>query len=358
MYMKHIRIVLILFIFSSVAVVTHDLNAQDPSIQLHLSPRLQQGLEVVYWSDLDILKKGVADFLFYVEFYDVVQDWPDTEMELNVLLDGAAISTSVTGPFTLFAPDVPMTYVANNIDLLTHGVIPESGSDFDFETSSNWPSDEFENYLFQSGRLQRGVYLLEAVLRGGWGESRSQVRLIITNPSLVRLQTPGNGEIVPTEFPLIGYESDATQFIVYVYKRVNVGDDIETVLSGHPTLEYQTNQKQFRYSITDGDPLESGATYFWYVVAQVFTSNGLEDFRSQVWQFTVDTEGGLYQELSIKELLEPLLGDRAEEVAKQLTNYQLRTIRLNGEILTVQELIQVINNYQDKKIEIKDLVIQ
>ena len=312
---------------------------EKPTISIELSPRLQAGLEVVYISDLDVLQQGISEHYFDIELYDVLQDWENTRIIIQMERGGAVVASLESDPFTLPVPipDPPPgspAYRASNMDLLNTGVIPGTGIMVAFNTRTyDAPTNDFELYAIQSGKLQRGVYLLKAILDNPAFDApvEASIRLDITNPSLIRLQFPRNRSTVDTEFPLFQYESDANQFLVNIYKRLNPEDDVETVLSGHPTLEYTTPVKQFSYHITDGDPLESGETYFWVVRALVNTTNGLEEFPSTVGQFSVDTQGGATIQTDLVTLLQPLLGDRVEEIADQLTGYELKTIKWNGQ---------------------------
>lgn len=365
---KHKRFVLILFYITSALFFRYEISAQDiPEVRVKLSPLLEQGLEVVYPSDFDILNRNVATYCFDVEIWNVIQDWENTRVILRVEQNGVPIMTAESDPFTLPEPDPPPpplspAYTASNIDLMNLMTIPGTGILFHFNKKNiDLPDKDFEQTLFASGKVERGNYFLIAILDNpAWGfeEVKSEIRLIITNPSLVRLQSPMNEEVINTEFPFFQFESDATNFMVYVYKRRNENDDIETVLSGHPTLEYATSLKQFSYDITEGDPLESGATYYWFVKALVHTTHGLEDFSSRVWQFTMSIEGGPGGELDLKQLLEPLLGDQAESIANSLSGYNLTTIKVNGETITLEELYQIISQYSTGRLLIQDLILQ
>ena len=367
MSQKHRGFILILLFFTFVFCYKSELNAQEtPSIRLRLSPQLQQGLQVVYMSDLDLLDQGVANLVFYLELWNVNLDIEDTRLILRITQDEVPISRIESDPFTLLAPD-PLpppgspSYIATNVDLLNTGMIPNSSIHLVFHKTVSPPDDNFEEYMAQSGKFERGIYYLEAILENReWGheEVKAELRLNVTNPSTIFLQSPSNLESIRTEFPLFQFESDASEFIVYVYKKLNPDDDVETVLTGHPTLEYATNLKQFSYNITDGDPLESGATYLWYVKVLVYTTSGLEEFSSNVYQFTVDTEGGSFSKMNITLLLEPLLGNRAETIAKDLSNYDLTSIKLNGKTISLQEFYQILNSYEAGRFDIKDLELQ
>ena len=362
---KQSRFVLILLLFMSVFLYQSEGNAQDiPTLRLTLSPQLQQGLEVVYLSDLDIFDQNVAIHFFDLELHNVLQEWENTRLIIRMLQNGVPIATLESDPFILPLPSPTPppgspAYSANNIEMVNIKTIPGTDIVLNFRKSVSLPDDEFEKNFLTSGKLERGIYLLQVILENSaWGpeEVKTELRINITNPSLIRLRAPGNETLIQTEFPLFQYESDASNFLVYIYKRINVDDDIETVLSGHPTLEYATSLKQFSYHLTDGDPLEPGATYYWYVKALVYTTGGLEEFTSEVWQFSIDPQGG-GGKLDISVLLEELLGNRAEEIAKSLSNYELKTIRVNGNTITLEEFFQLVTTYQEGRFLIKDLEI-
>ena len=62
------------------------------------------------------------------------------------------------------------------------------------------------------------------------------------------------------------------------------------------------------------------------------------------------------QELEI--ILKQLLGDNADAIIKELDNFDLTTIRLNGASLTVPELYQVLEKYRDQPHDVYDLILR
>jgi len=315
---------------------------------------------------LDIFNLGVANPIFDVEIWNVLQDYENTTLRLTLTQNSVSIASIESDPFKLPkpvptpAPSSP-SYRASNIDIVNTHTIPGSGIVFVLQNKVNLPDNDFQKTLAGSGRIERGNYILEFRLDNpAWapGEVQAELRLEITNPSLIQLQYPGDMDVIQTEFPFFQFESDAMNFSVYVYKRINPDDDVETVLSGHPALEFATNLKQFSYNISDGEPLQSGATYFWYVKAIVHTTSGLEEFSSNVRQFTVNTKGEVYRKINLSLLLEPLLGDQARTMARNLADFDLKTIKVNGKIVSLEELFQIINEYQRGAFDIKDLVLE
>ena len=134
-------------------------------------------------------------------------------------------------------------------------------------------------------------------------------------------------------------------------------DDLETVLSGHPTLEYSTFEKQFSYLNTGGDPLEQGANYYWFVKSLAATSNGLEEFNSEVWQFTVNAAGGSARLSYLKELLKTFFGPLSDKIMQQLADSELKMIRVNNEIISLNDLILLFESYQTNNITIQNIEI-
>ena len=61
---------------------------------------------------------------------------------------------------------------------------------------------------------------------------------------------------------------------------------------------------------------------------------------------------------NVQNLLRSLIGNRADEIAQNLKNFNLKEIRLNGEMITTQRLYEIIDSYQNQTIEISELVLQ
>ena len=361
---KSWSLIVCLFLCFCLQRATGQTEPKVPWVRIQLGPQLL-GLEVIYISHMDITNRGSSEYFFDLEIYDVEQDWENTTLIIEWIQGDESIVTLESEPFTLPAPD-PLppqgspSYTASNLDLLNTGIIPGTTILLNFSRSFNPPTDEFEQDVLQSGKLVRGSYNLVArLINPAWNVIvEHNTPLNITNPSLIQLQQPQNEEVVFTEFPFFHFESDASNFIVSMYKRINPHDDVETILSGHPTMEFETMFERFSYHITGGEPLESGATYFWVVRALVQTTKGVEEFQSDVWQFTIDTEGLEFSDVDIQQLLEPFLGQLAKDIADLLRNYDLKQIKINGQSITLQDFFQYLNDLMGGEFEIQDLVIE
>ena len=116
-----------IIILTSFFMGTVGINGQEiPSIQMMLSPQLQQGLQVIQISNLDILDQQAALYLFDIEIYNVLEDWENSRMIFQIEKDDQIIASIESDPFILTAPQPQPppgspAYVANNIDLLSTG---------------------------------------------------------------------------------------------------------------------------------------------------------------------------------------------------------------------------------------------
>jgi hypothetical protein len=328
-----------------------------------MNPGLEARLQTVYFSDIGYLDGAGVEYLFDVYLHNVNQNWDNVTLKINLKKGGQTVIAFDSDPFLLEPPMPPlppgeMAWHATNVDLVTLETFPGSGIRLRWHKTFSILDDDFRSYFARTGQLERGVYLLTVELTNGVWSSEAQVRFKLSNPTTIRLLSPANGEVINTEFPLFQYDSDATEFHIALYRKTGDREDFETILSGHPTMEFTTDLKQFNYNQTGGDPLESGQTYFWVVSAVVYASHGREEFKSPVYHFTVNTELTPVSWLDLKSLLEPLLGQKANEIGNALTNFQLKTIRLNGDELTLQQLYEVIDGYRNKTFDVEDVNLQ
>ncbi|MEJ2052405.1 MAG: hypothetical protein P8X42_00680, partial [Calditrichaceae bacterium] len=56
------------------------------------------------------------------------------------------------------------------------------------------------------------------------------------------------------------------------------------------------------------------------------------------------------------EFLRDMIGDQADEIAKQLADYDVKSIQVNGQEITIEDLYQLINEYRLKQVEVVDLI--
>ena len=57
-------------------------------------------------------------------------------------------------------------------------------------------------------------------------------------------------------------------------------------------------------------------------------------------------------------ILIDLLGNRGEEIAKSLSDYNLIAIRVNGETITKKKLYEIIDSYEGEERLISDIILK
>lgn len=343
----------------------------EPKIRIKMNPLFEGSkLNVMYFSNFDIFNKGTAKYIFDIEIYDITEpQYDNTLIEFEVRLDGQLIAYTRSDPFTLLRPANGTSWSAGNDVLINTQSFPGSGMIIEFNTSEFYPPDsDFEDEFYGSGKARRGQYTLEARITVNGVTEEAGLNITITNPSTIQLSGPGNRagqgppQEVPTEFPVFTFYSDGTEFMLYIYEKLAHHNSVEDVInSGNPIASISLDRTVLNYAGASGQPLQSGKTYFWFVDVLVYTTAGVETFRSEIFNFKVvdsqSTGEGTQALSSILEMLRPLIGNQVDSYRRTLSDFELTTIRINGRTVSEFELQQIIQNYQGKSIEISDIGI-
>ena len=364
--LKHFRLFLILITLLYLPIQS---GAQSISIQ---PTEMMKNAQVLYFSNFDLFNLGSAQFLFEVTINGIAAgsqtDLGNTVIEIELELNGRVVSRATSDPFPTILSNV--SYTASNIALINNQTFPGSNMVITFNTELFSPDNDFEDELYGSGKARRGIYRFKAKLyrNNQLIQEFQTTSFKITNPSDIQLSTPGNkaGSGIPAEtndFPVFTFFSDGTEFILKVYEKLPHHQSIEDVInSGNPICEEPLNTPILNYAAAiTGQPLQFGNTYYWYVDVLVPTTSGTETFSSEVFQFKVTQATGASAEgtalASIIEMLRPIIGNRVDNYSKDLSDFELKNIRLNGRPITVYELHQIIDSYEGHLVEIMDLVL-
>ena len=107
-----------------------------PIVTLTKSPMITQGpgVQVLYFSDFDLLKKGVAEELFFIKISNIDDNYDDTWIEIELILDGQLVASAISEPFTLLEPTNPDYWRASNAELINFETFPGSGVTIVFTT--------------------------------------------------------------------------------------------------------------------------------------------------------------------------------------------------------------------------------
>ena len=233
--------------------------------------------------------------------------------------------------------------------------------------------------MIETGQLPVGQYVLTTNLtyypdntqNGISTTGINEIIITIRNPTLINLVTPGilinsgfKYEIF-TENPLFQWNGNSGDYQVVVFKKRNDFDTIDDILNSVPVWESERLTTLFtQYPVGDAIPLEYGSDYVWQVLSFINTSSGENVVRSELFEFTlVDPAQSNVTQMAmarqeLEQILRQLLGDKAETILRQINDFKLTTIRVNGATLSIPELYQVLEKYRDQNYEIYDLLLR
>ncbi len=112
----------------------------------------------------------------------------------------------------------------------------------------------------------------------------------ITNPSRIDLVSPSYDSEVRTQFPIFKWIApNFKEFEIFIYEKLPNQTTPEEVVSGDKNLRwrYKTTESQVQYP-REALPLENGKSYYWYVKSTISGSRGIEEIRSEIWNFSVN----------------------------------------------------------------------
>lgn len=364
--------------------------AQNINVNFRL---LNPAIQTLYVSDLDLLQQGIesgtAEPIFEITVdapgFDPANDgeiYENCRMLVSLHKDDNLLASWNSNYFRI--PENPVPYRITN-DVLVNGRYAFdpaiSGTAITFsETEISDYIDKLQNDILASGKLPVGNYTLEINLsynnlqnpQGGIvTEDKSFTFLTATNPSYIQLVAPGvvagGGEpqTIFSEFPVFQWTGNGDQFQVLVFEKRNADQTVDDVINSRENWHSEPLSVQSALYPQGGEviPLEYGKTYFWMVKMLVSTSSGTEEVNSEVWQFKLadpadqNNQQAALSKNEIMTFLRDLLGDRAEEIAKSLEDYEVATIRVNGSDISIQELYNLINTYRGSEVEVQDLIL-
>jgi len=361
----------ILFLLNSLLIAQSIPNLQVSILVVANTEQMQS----LYLSDLDLMQQGTAEHLFDLSITNSGStDIPIEKMTIYFRKDELLLGLAETDPFLI----PPGHAYIDNITLFNNEfVFPTNGSPVTIlDSRIADEAKDLKDKILSSGKAPIGIYTIEAVVQTPSGleeETGRTVFIAVTNPSFVQLVTPGNSsdygqpEDVYTEFPIFQWNGNGVgdTYEVVIFEKPSSDISIDQVLNMRPNWRSELLAGQtVQYPAGDAVPLEFGKTYFWMVNMLVATSSGTEALRSDLFQFRLinpedlsDGQQLLYKQ-QFEDLLRQLMGNNAEPLIRELINYDFETARLNGQASTMDELLQHIQGYRGKVIEISDVFIE
>jgi hypothetical protein len=349
-------------------------QAQDVTVQL-----IDLGIgtfQQIIVSDFDFLEAGGAEELFKIritnntgnQYNQSVLRFELWEGQVGV---GTLLARIVTEGFTIPGAmsswEITNQQLANGENVEGLGIIgiEESGVESD--------ADDLRDEIVATSQIPTGLYNLAGYLNipGSGNIETIPIPIIISNPTLLNLVTPGalinsgfKYEIF-TENPLFQWNGNSGEYQVVVFKKRNDFDTIEDILNSVPVWESERlNTLVAQYPVGESVPLEYGSDYVWQVLSFINTSSGENVVRSEIFEFTlVDPAQSNYSQIAmakqeLEQILRQILGDSAETIIRQINDFKLNTIRVNGATLSIPELYQVLEKYRDQEYDVYDIFLR
>lgn len=379
--MKNKTVLLFLFLITLFLVSTTFAQPVELRIQILNADKF----ETVYASDIDILQLGAVEEFFIIGIYNYGdQTFRGNRLILRFIKDGQLLAKTESELFSI-PPQLVSDNIATNVDLMNNNYYLGPTSERDYMvriTESKLVTDEItdiEQDILSSGKFPIGSYILEGFLLnegGSYNPIETFDEFIITNPSFVQLVAPG-GEAGSgfvdeeyADFPIFQWNGNGKEYQVLVFEKKFALQSLDNVLSSNPNWKSERlNAFSAQYPQSGGGadgvviPLEYGKTYYWLVKMFIQTSSGEEDINSEIWEFklvdplTLGDEQGKLARNQLIDFLRDLIGNKADALARQLADYDVRTINFNGREIDIQELYQIINQYRLKQVEVVDLIL-
>ncbi len=348
----------------------------------------QEKLQLLYLSDMDLLQQGASGTSEPI--FEIILSAPGDPAQpnvtrytgcrifLNIKKDEESLVSWQSNAFEIpvqsepyHLSNIPLianTYRFDETDPATQVVLNKTALSTDIES--------LQEDIFSSGKLPVGNYTLEVLLNYNFNALPLQTEQTFTfieavNPSFIQLISPGNqvadGEpqAIYNEFPVFQWTGNGDAYQVVVFEKRNRFQTIDDIVRSRENWKSELSSVESVIYPQGGNviPLETGKTYFWMVRMFVNTSSGKETVNSEVWQFYLANPSnqlsgqGLISKNDMLAFLRDLLGDKADEIAASLDDFQVSTVKVNGSEITIQELYNLINTYRSQKVEVLDLIL-
>jgi hypothetical protein len=307
-------------------------------------------------NDVDFINSTTPHWLFTVVLTPQVAVPIEVRMRIRIAVsfadDGsfgqAALYTSppfqLTGPRTL-----------TNLDLRQ----PEFRAPVDLDQEAR---QRFEETGLPSGQVPAGLYEFVVDILTGDGQTvlgSDEEELVLTNPSIVELLVPTDGEVIGTSFPFFQWRGDADTWRIAVFHQLPGQSGPEETAAGIPNFTAEETTPSFQYPAAGARALEKGETYVWYVEGiQPATGGVARKFRSPLRSFTVSDGSTLP---SLLDELERALGPQYQGLIDQLRAEGMSpsgTLRLNGSPITNTELMNILGILRANPDAVTSVVIE
>ncbi|GAB4380887.1 MAG: hypothetical protein Kow0042_31250 [Calditrichia bacterium] len=350
---------------------------------------------VFYLGDVDPAGLGNAPDFFRLELRNDGAEPVEIELRFELRLNNVEIASAQSEPFSL--PPGVFYYTNSQLNTGT-AFIPGTNQEIQLQ---NYNVDfdkvnELKSQVLQTGKLPVGTWEFWMAWRriesgipvNTWvpDENITDNILVITNPTTIELLYPGNRVNedvvmeVPTLFPYFIWQSDASSFNLYVFKKYTDDKSIQDVLSHDPVLhlrgypnqvfQYPTDPSKLEFFDQQGNlvgesvgpirMLESGEIYYWYVEAVVPSTANEVVLTSDVFKMKITSQEqtDMTSQL-ILIYLKQMLGDRFEPYLESLEGYEpTGGMAINGTTVDMNSLIELLNKISKGEVDIQNVYVE
>jgi hypothetical protein len=228
--------------------------------------------------------------------------------------------------------------------------------------------NEIEDILLETGKMpdgnyvmDLGVYTLDEQLISNVGV----VTITIQSPQAIDLITPGSPFGLPlvlmsNQYPQFLWTSNFNEYNFYIYEideSINSPEEIETM---EPYFQNQFPISTTIYEYPPGaDPLLPGHTYAWRITAETVTPMTSQNvtMKSSFYVFRIDSNSAPNPPIDpivVQNLINQFAGagQGAQELLNLLQNgYNVETIIWEGEEITLEELMSILNSGQYEPVQ-------
>lgn len=312
----------------------------DPvGVQTLLAP-----LNTLSITDLDFINATTPKWLFTITLTPNVPVPLVVSMRLTL-----AISIAGNGTF-----DPAAYYQSNNFELvgtrsLTNFDLRDPAMKREFRILPD-ARQRIEETALPGGVVPSGSYRFRVQIFAADGTTLlgdDEEEVILSNPGVVELLLPSDGEMLATQYPLFQWRGDAPSWQISVYQRLPGQASLEESASGAPHMTATVSGPTFQYPAAGARLLETGASYVWFVEGLVRGSGGTgSTYKSPIRSFTISDNGLAGPAPSLLDELERTLGPQYRTVFDQIRSEGLSAtgvMKLNGMPISRSELLAILN---------------
>lgn len=381
-------LIALLFVFVPVLIQA---QSSDLELQVELSPALENA-QILGFNNLGIDQTGKGPVI--VSFY--IENRSAGVLE-NLFID-IIISSSISGTIAEIAQnnnnpislDFGQSVYATNNDLANES-IPGIEEDLRFEAEITDQGRDLINGLEGSTTLPVDVYVLTLGiyqnnnrLNGGELLATQTIELGGGSEGDIRdifLKAPGdeigNETEITNPLPEFSWDGEVNLDYRLIVVRDNGLDSPEALIqaaqSTNPTsggnlppgsllenenIDVVLNGINFQYPANGAQPLIPGSKYFWQLIGQVQTADGIQEVPSTVWNFTLvspSSEAGIQISSEAQEAIINVLGQELFQELYQ-AGFKIESINIDGLELVGPELILKLEEFLEK-IQNEEIII-